>query len=159
MFKGVSWCIRTVSILYFGQFNSFPYPFPLTPIFQCYQYISLYPLPSQILYIMILLTLYHSFSCPSFPKFHSVVPLLQTYSTYMFVYDHVCFCVYSYLLDLHKFLISIWDYNNVLLGNLLVIEEIILMNEVSIFTCLSPLVNWDPKSIRPCATSQFLIFP
>jgi hypothetical protein len=27
----------------------------------------------------------------SFPKFHSVVPLLQTCSTYMFVYERVTF--------------------------------------------------------------------
>jgi hypothetical protein len=29
-----------------------------------------------------------------------IVPLLQTCSTYMFAYDHVCFCAYIYLLDL-----------------------------------------------------------
>jgi hypothetical protein len=40
------------------------------------------------------------FSFPSFPEFHRVFPLLQTCSTYEFIYDHVCFCVYVYLLDL-----------------------------------------------------------
>jgi hypothetical protein len=37
------------------------------------------------------------FSFLSFPKFHRVVPLLQTCSTTEFVYDHACFCVYIYL--------------------------------------------------------------
>jgi hypothetical protein len=36
----------------------------------------------------------------SFPELHRVVPLLQTCSTYEFVHDHACFCVYVYLLDL-----------------------------------------------------------
>jgi hypothetical protein len=36
----------------------------------------------------------YSFSFPSFPKFHRVVPLLQTCSASEFVYDHVWFCVY-----------------------------------------------------------------
>jgi hypothetical protein len=41
------------------------------------------------------------FSFPSFPEFHTVFPLLQTYSTSEFaVYDHACFYVYAYLLDL-----------------------------------------------------------
>jgi hypothetical protein len=40
------------------------------------------------------------FSIPSFPKFHRVVPLWQICSTSVFVYDHVCFCVYVYILDL-----------------------------------------------------------
>jgi hypothetical protein len=39
-------------------------------------------------------------SFPSFSEFLNVVPLLQTCSTYMFVYDHARFCVYIYLLDL-----------------------------------------------------------
>jgi hypothetical protein len=33
------------------------------------------------------------FTFPSFPKFHRVVPLLQTCSTSEFVYDHIYFCV------------------------------------------------------------------
>jgi hypothetical protein len=40
------------------------------------------------------------FSFPSFSKYHRVVPLLQTCSTYEFVYDNTCFYVYVYLLDL-----------------------------------------------------------
>jgi hypothetical protein len=46
---------------------------------------------------VILLMLYYSLLFPSFPKFHRVVPLLQTCSTSEFVYDHTCFCVYVYL--------------------------------------------------------------
>jgi hypothetical protein len=46
-----------------------------------------------------LLMLYHSFSFPSFPGFHRVI-LLQTCSTYQFVYEHACFYIYVYLLDL-----------------------------------------------------------
>jgi hypothetical protein len=34
------------------------------------------------------------------PKFHRVFALLQMSSTYKFENDHVCFCVYVYLLDL-----------------------------------------------------------
>jgi hypothetical protein len=37
-----------------------------------------------------LLMLYILFSFPSSPDFHKVFPQLQTCSTYMFVYDHVC---------------------------------------------------------------------
>jgi hypothetical protein len=40
------------------------------------------------------------FSFPSFPEFHREVPLLKTCSTSEFVYYHVCFCVYVYLLNL-----------------------------------------------------------
>jgi hypothetical protein len=46
---------------------------------------------------VILLMLYHFLFFPSFPKFHRVVPLLQTCSTSEFVYDHACFCVNVYL--------------------------------------------------------------
>jgi hypothetical protein len=37
------------------------------------------------------------FFFPSFPKFHRVVPLLQTSSTSEFVYNHACFCIAVYL--------------------------------------------------------------
>jgi hypothetical protein len=37
------------------------------------------------------------FSFPSFPEFHRVVPLLQTWSTFEFVYNHTCFCGCVYL--------------------------------------------------------------
>jgi hypothetical protein len=40
------------------------------------------------------------FSFPSISKFHRVGPLLQACSTNEFLYDHVCFCVYVYLLYL-----------------------------------------------------------
>jgi hypothetical protein len=40
------------------------------------------------------------FSFPFSPKLHSIVPLLQTCSSYEFVYDHVCFCAYAYLWDI-----------------------------------------------------------
>jgi hypothetical protein len=46
---------------------------------------------------------------PSFPEFHRVVPVLQTCSTYEFVYDYVCFCVYVYLLNLS----SIYEWKHV----------------------------------------------
>jgi hypothetical protein len=50
---------------------------------------------SQMLYIKILM-LHHS----PFLSFLPQVPLLQTCSTYKFIYDHVCFYVYVVLLDL-----------------------------------------------------------
>jgi hypothetical protein len=103
MFKGVSLCIPTASILYFGLFNpsiTLPYPFlSHTPFFNNFQYKSLYSLLPQMLCFMILLTL--SFSFP-FSKFHKVVPLLQTCSTHEFVYDHGFF-VYMFI---------IWIYLN-----------------------------------------------
>jgi hypothetical protein len=43
----------------------------------------------------------HSLSFPSFPKFHCAVPLLQTCSTYRFVYGHVYFCVYVYVFQVY----------------------------------------------------------
>jgi hypothetical protein len=99
MFKGVSQCIPTVGVLYFGSFNPFHYsPLPLLsypPIF------STHP---HILYLHIWWYGDHCcssilFSFPAFPEFCRVVSLLQTCSTYAFVYDHTCFCVYVYLLD------------------------------------------------------------
>jgi hypothetical protein len=49
---------------------------------------------------------YHSlFLSFLLPKFHIVVPLLQTCTIYKFVCDHVCFCVYVCLLDLS----STWE--------------------------------------------------
>jgi hypothetical protein len=101
MFKGVSQCIPTVSVFYFGPFNSFhyfPYPFtyhhPFSTAFNTYLY-TLYLHRCSVLQ-------YHwcsiiPFSFPSFPKFHRVVPLLQTCFTYEFLSDHVCFGIYVYL--------------------------------------------------------------
>jgi hypothetical protein len=37
------------------------------------------------------------FSFPSFPEFHRIVPLLQTCSTYVFIYDHACVCAYMFV--------------------------------------------------------------
>jgi hypothetical protein len=102
MLKGVSQCIPTVIILYFGLFNPFHWSVLYTPppFFNSFQCLSLYPPPSQMLCITILLMLYRSLFPSSFPEFHSVVLILQACSTYMFAYDHVCFCVYVYLLGL-----------------------------------------------------------
>jgi hypothetical protein len=64
VFKGISRCIPSVSILYFDQFNPFHYsPLPLPShslVSISFRYISLHPLPSQMLYISILLMLCHS---------------------------------------------------------------------------------------------------
>jgi hypothetical protein len=95
MFKGVSQCISTVSST---PSVALPYPLPPTPHFQHLSIHNVISLPSQMLCFMIL-TLSFSFSFPSFPECHNVVPLLQTCSLYRFVYDHVCFCVYVCLLD------------------------------------------------------------
>jgi hypothetical protein len=78
------------------RYSALPiYPQSL-PIFSSFQYTSLCSLSSQILCFTILLMLF-LFSFPSFPEFHIVVPLIQTCSTYEFVYNHVCFCAYVYL--------------------------------------------------------------
>jgi hypothetical protein len=65
MFKRVSQCIHPVSIFYFAPFSSFHYsPLPLylppTSHFSTTSNIYSYPLPSQVLYFMTLLVLYHS---------------------------------------------------------------------------------------------------
>jgi hypothetical protein len=101
MFKGVSQCMPSVGVLYFGLFNPFEYsPLPLylpSPVFQKFSvhilitstftsYGTWYYWSSIIL-----------FSFPSFLQFHRVVPLLQTCSTFEFVYTHAYFCVYIYL--------------------------------------------------------------
>jgi hypothetical protein len=54
-FKGVSQCIPTVGMLYFGLFNLIPsttLPYPFTscpPFFNSFQYTSFYPLPSYLM--------------------------------------------------------------------------------------------------------------
>jgi hypothetical protein len=56
------------------------------------------------------------FSFPSFPKFHTVVPLLQTCSTSEFVNDHVCFvCMFIFWIYLphmreDMWTLSIWTW-------------------------------------------------
>jgi hypothetical protein len=73
-----------------------PYPFAShPPFFNSFQYTSLYH--PYILYLHRHNVLQYCwcsiilFSFPSFPKFHRVVPLLLTCSTYEFVYDYACF--------------------------------------------------------------------
>jgi hypothetical protein len=99
IFKGVSWCIPTVHILYFGQFNSFHYsPLPFSPTsyystaFSTYCCI-LYLHPCNAFWYCLLSIILFSF--PSSPEFHRIVSLLQTCSTYNFVY-HVCFVYLSF---------------------------------------------------------------
>jgi hypothetical protein len=104
MFKGISQCISTVDILYVGPFNPFHYsPLPLYLFPSIFQKFSMHTLISSTFTFYILQYYWCSiilFPFPSFPKVHRVVPLLQTCSTYEFVYEHTCFCIYVYLLDL-----------------------------------------------------------
>jgi hypothetical protein len=103
MFQGLSPCVPTVSLLYFSPFN--PYHFSLLPFylpppnfsvaFNTYPYI-LYLHRCYVLWYLWCSIMLVSF--PSFPEFHRVAPILQICSTYEFVCDHVCFCVYVYLL-------------------------------------------------------------
>jgi hypothetical protein len=95
----------STGVLYFGLFNplensplSLYLPTPPPP--SVFQHLSIHILISStftsyvIWYYCCFIIL---FSLPSFPEFHRVVILLQTYSTTEFVYDHVWFCVYIYL--------------------------------------------------------------
>jgi hypothetical protein len=104
MFKGMSQCMPTVGILYFGPFSPFHYsPLPLylpPPIFQQF---SIHILISSTFTSYVLWYYWCStilFSFPSFPEFHRVIPLFQTCSTSEFVCGHACFCPYVYLFDL-----------------------------------------------------------
>jgi hypothetical protein len=71
MSRGVSQHFPTLGILYFGPFNPFHYsPLPIylpSPCFNSFQYTSLYPLPSQMLYSTILVMIYHSLFVSLFP--------------------------------------------------------------------------------------------
>jgi hypothetical protein len=71
---------------------------PLLPTPHFSTAFSIYP------YILYLHMLCDITDAPSlsflFPEFHRAVPLLQTCSTYGFVYDYACFCVLVYILDL-----------------------------------------------------------
>jgi hypothetical protein len=104
MFKGVSQCIPAMSTLYFGSFSPFHYSslhlFLPLPLFNSFQYTSLYPPPSQMLCFTILLVFCHSLFLSLFPEFHRMFPLLLTCRTYEFIYDHAYFCMCVYLLDL-----------------------------------------------------------
>jgi hypothetical protein len=86
-----------VGIPYFGPFLCLT---PLPPTH--FQQLSILILTSSTFTscFKVLLCSVVLFSFPSFPEFHRVVPLLQSCSTFEFVYDHAGFCVYVYLLDL-----------------------------------------------------------
>jgi hypothetical protein len=104
MFRGVSQCILAMSMLYFGSFNPFHYsPLLLYLPFPSFKQLSIYILISStftdVMFYNIVDALSLSFPFPPPPSFHRV-PLLQTCSTYEFLYDHVYFCVCAYLLDL-----------------------------------------------------------
>jgi hypothetical protein len=107
MFKGVSQCIPTVTLLWSVQALPLLSLTPLPPIPHCSTpfYTHAYIL---YLYRCYVLWFYWCsiilFYFPSFPNFHRLVPLLQICSTYGFVYDHACFHIYVYLLALS----SIW---------------------------------------------------
>jgi hypothetical protein len=57
------------------------------------------PSTCTVMYFNIVMLCYSLF-LSLLPEFHRAVPLVQTCSTSEVVYDHVCFCVYVYLLDL-----------------------------------------------------------
>jgi hypothetical protein len=76
---------------------------PLPPITHCSTAFNRYPYILYLSRCCVLWYCWHSiipFSFLSFPQFHNVVILLQTCSTYIFVYDHVSFHVHVYSLDL-----------------------------------------------------------
>jgi hypothetical protein len=79
-------------ILYFGPFNPFhysPLSLPFHPHF--FQQLSIHMVMSSIFTNILQYCWRFLFSFPSFPKFHKVVPLLQTLSTSEFVYDRFVF--------------------------------------------------------------------
>jgi hypothetical protein len=102
MFQGISQsCVSLLDFCPFNPFHCSPLAFISHPPFlNSFRYTFLAPLPSQVLCLIILLMCHHSLFLPLLSEFHRVGPLLQTCSTYEFVYDHACFCVYVYLLDL-----------------------------------------------------------
>jgi hypothetical protein len=81
------------TLLWFVQALPFtiPYPFishlPFSTAFSTHPY-NLYLHRCYVLYYWCLMIL---FFFPSFPKFHRVVPLLQTCSTFEFINDHAFF--------------------------------------------------------------------
>jgi hypothetical protein len=70
---------------------------PLPPPTSHFQQLSIHILISctftDVMFYNTVDTLSSSFPFPSFPEFHSVVLLLQTWSTYIFICDHVCICL------------------------------------------------------------------
>jgi hypothetical protein len=95
MLKGISQCISTVSVLYFGPFNPFHCtPLPLTsypPFYNHFQYISLYPPTPQMLWLTILLMLHHSL-------FLSFLPQVLYYSSTITIYTFLYICLYTIML-------------------------------------------------------------
>jgi hypothetical protein len=92
---------------------------------------------------------------PSFPKFHSVVPLLQTYSISAFIYDHACFCVYLYLLDLF----SIYERKHVAF-NFRAWLTSLNMNHMSLFfipLCVYATFSWSSVVPGPWVVSKFVL--
>jgi hypothetical protein len=95
MFKGVSECMPTMGVLFFGLFNTFcysPLPLYLLSAFSTHPYV----LYLHILCYAILIMLSHFLFLSFFPQFHREVPLLQTCYTSEFLYDHACFCIYVF---------------------------------------------------------------
>jgi hypothetical protein len=106
-------------ICYYSLFNSSPfiallYPFPPTPYYSAafgtYHYVIYLHRWNIFQYCWFSIIL---FSVPSYPRFHRTVSLLQTCSTYKYVYDHVCFCVYIFWIYLthigeNMWLLSFW---------------------------------------------------
>jgi hypothetical protein len=92
-FKGVSQCIPTMNILYSFQPLSL---LSITPIPSTFHFSTAFNTYIYIFYLHRCYVLYYwcsviLFSLPSFPEFHSIVPLLQTCFMYEFVFDHSCF--------------------------------------------------------------------
>jgi hypothetical protein len=91
------------TLLWVSSMPSIAHPIPFLPHPQFSTAVNIYP---HIFYLHRYYVLWHCwcsiilFYFPSFSEFHRAVSLLQTCSTYTFVYDHSCFCVYVYLLDL-----------------------------------------------------------
>jgi hypothetical protein len=100
MFRGLSQCMSSVGVLYFGlfslfEYSSLPFYFP-SPVFQLLSihiFTSSTFTPYDMWYYWCSIIL---FSFLSFSEFHRVVPLKQMCSTTEFVYDHAYFCVYIY---------------------------------------------------------------
>jgi hypothetical protein len=97
VFKGISRCIPTVYIRYFGQLN--PLTLSLLP-----------PIHQQFSVCIVIFICLHTcngfwyrwlsvivFPFPSSPKFYRVVQLVQICFSYKCVHDHAWFCVYVYL--------------------------------------------------------------
>jgi hypothetical protein len=111
MFKGISWYIPAVNILYFGPFNPFHLLFlipslPSPTFFNNFQCISLCPLPSQMLCFTILLMLsINLFSFPSFPKFHRLIPCYK----HALFWGCIWFCLFLCICLSFGSIFHIWE--------------------------------------------------